>query len=127
MPIDEVQYGPDIPAEGELRLLGDVKGKRVLELGCGTAAASIAFARAGATAIAVDDSPERLARARLATEAEEVRVELRPGDLADLAFLRADSVDLVFSAGALGAVEDLNRVFRQVHLHYGLEPEYGSR
>ena len=46
---------------------------------------------------------------------EEVRVELRSGDLADLAFLRADSIDLVFSAYAFGYVEDLNRVFRQVH------------
>ncbi len=42
-------------------------------------------------------------------------MELRQGDLADLAFLRADSIDLVFSAYAFGYVEDLNRVFRQVH------------
>jgi SAM-dependent methyltransferase len=29
--------------------------------------------------------------------------------------MRADSVDLVFSAWAFGGVSDLNRVFRQVH------------
>src|SRR5207248_8077059 len=44
-----------------------------------------------------------------------VKVELHEGDLADLAFVRADSIDLVFSAYAFGYVEDLNRVFRQVH------------
>jgi SAM-dependent methyltransferase len=109
------QYGPDIPDESELRLLGDLKGKRVLELGCGGAQCSIAFAKAGATAIAVDFSSEQLAHARQLVEKEEVRIELRQGDLADLAFLRADSIDLVFSAYAFGYVEDLNRVFRQAH------------
>jgi ubiquinone/menaquinone biosynthesis C-methylase UbiE len=108
-------YGPDIATEAELRLLGDVKGKRVLELGCGGAQCSIAFARAGATAIGVDSSNEQLAFARRLCDREEVRVELRHGDLADLAFLRADSIDLAFSSYAFGYVEDLNRVFRQVH------------
>ena len=107
--------GRTSPTEAELRLLGDLKGKRVLELGCGGAQCSIAFAKQGATAIGVDLSAEQLAYARRLCEREEVRVELRQGDLADLAFLRADSIDLVFSAYAFGYVEDLNRVFRQVH------------
>jgi SAM-dependent methyltransferase len=108
-------YGPEIPTEATLRLLGDVKGKRVLELGCGGAQASIAFAKQGATAIGVDFSAQQLAFARRLCEREDVRVELRQGDLADLAFLRADSIDLVFSSYAFGYVDDLNRVFRQVH------------
>jgi SAM-dependent methyltransferase len=108
-------YGPDVPTEAELRLLGDLKGKKVLELGCGGAQCSIAFAKQGATAIGVDFSSAQLAHARRLCELEEVRLELRQGDLADLAFLQADSIDLVFSAYAFGYVEDLNRVFRQVH------------
>ena len=108
-------YGPEIPTEAELRLLGDLKGKRVLELGCGGAQCSIAFAKQGATAIGVDFSAQQLAFARRLCEREDVRVELRQGDLADLAFLRADSIDLVFSSYAFGYVDDLNRVFRQVH------------
>ena len=115
LPTDVAHYGPDLPTEAELRLLGDLKGKRVLELGCGAAQSSIAFAKRGATAIGVDFSSEQLALARDLAEQEEVRVELRHGDMADLAFLRADSIDLVFSAFAFGYVEDLNRVFRQVH------------
>src|SRR5579884_2853829 len=112
---DVAHYGPDIPDESELRLLGDLKGKRVLELGCGGAQCSIAFAKQGATAIGVDFSAEQLAFARRLVEREEVRVELRQGDLADLAFQRADSIDVAFSTYAFGFVEDLNRVFRQVH------------
>ncbi len=113
--IDVAHYGPDIPTEAELHLLGDLRGKRVLELGCGGAQCSIAFAKAGATAIGVDISSAQLAFARALAEQEEVKIELRQGDVADLAFLRADSFDLVFSAYAFGYVEDLGRVFRQAH------------
>ena len=115
LPTDVAHYGPDIGTEADFRLLGDLKGKRVLELGCGGAQNSIAFARQGAIAIGVDGSAEMLAFGRRLCESEDVRVELRQGDLADLAFLRADSVDVVFSAYAFGFVEDLGRVFRQVH------------
>lgn len=115
LPTDVAHYGPDIGTEAEFRLLGDLKGKRVLELGCGGAQCSIAFAKQGATAIGIDASAEQLAFAKRLCDREEVRVELRHGDLADLAFLRADSIDVAFSAYAFGFVEDLNRVFRQVH------------
>ncbi|MCU4187127.1 class I SAM-dependent methyltransferase [Acidiferrimicrobium sp. IK] len=115
LPTDVAVYGPDIPTEADLRLLGDVKGKRILDLGCGAAQAAISFAKAGATAIGVDFSAEQLARGRALCEREEVRVELRQGDLADLAFLRADSIDGAFAANAFDYVEDLSRVFRQVH------------
>jgi SAM-dependent methyltransferase len=115
LPTNVAHYGPDIPTEADLRLLGDLRGKKVLELGCGGAQCSIAFAKQGAIAIGVDFSAAQLDHARQLCRQEEVRVELRQGDLADLAFLRADSIDLVFSAYAFGYVEDLNRVFRQVH------------
>lgn len=108
-------YGPDIPDESSLRLLGDLKGRRVLELGCGAAQCSISFAKAGATAVGVDLSGAQLAHGRRLCEAEEVRVELRQADMADLAFLRADSIDVAFSSYAFQYVEDLARVFRQVH------------
>jgi SAM-dependent methyltransferase len=110
-----VHYGPDIPTESELRLLGTVAGKRVLDLGCGTGRAAAAFAQQGAHAIGLEPSPELLTAARRHANQLGVRVEFHQGDLADLAFMRADSVDLVFSAWAIGTAPDLNRVFRQVH------------
>ena len=114
-PTDVAHYGSDIGTEADFRLLGDLRGKRVVELGCGAAQNSIAFAKQGAIAIGVDASAEMLAIGRRLCDREEVRVELRQGDVADLAFVRADSVDLVFSSCAFGFVEDLSRVFRQVH------------
>ena len=102
------------PTDRELRLVGAVAGKRVLDLGCGEGQAAITFAKQGAVVIAVDGSRAVLERGRERAEAEEVKVEFREGDLADLAFLRADSIDAVFSADALSEVEDIARVFRQV-------------
>jgi ubiquinone/menaquinone biosynthesis C-methylase UbiE len=114
MATDVARYGPDIPTEGELRLCGNVEGKRVLELGVG-AMAAIAFAKQGGHTIAVDSSEERLAEMRRRITEEEVKVELHESDLADLAFVRADSIDVAFSSYAFDGVDDLNRVFRQVH------------
>jgi SAM-dependent methyltransferase len=113
--------GNDAPADAAVRLLGPLRGKRLLELGCGTGDSSVQFARQGATVIGVDASAENIARARSSAEAAEIRLELHAGDLADLAFLRADSVDLAFSDGALARVANLGRLFRQVHrvLHHG--------
>jgi SAM-dependent methyltransferase len=115
LPTDVVHYGGDIGTEADYRLCGDVKGKRVLELGCGGAQNSIAFAKHGAIAIGVDFSAEQLAHARQLADQEGVKIELHESDVADLAFIRADTIDLAFSACALNYVEDLNRVFRQVH------------
>ncbi len=113
-PTDVPLYGPDGPTERELRLIGDTRAKRVLDLGCGTGQAAIAFARQGAIVIAVDASAGQLARARELAEREEAKVEWRKGDLADLAFLRAESIDIAFSAFAVAEVDDAARLFRQV-------------
>ncbi len=96
------------------RLLGDVAHKRVLELGCGDGARAVDLARRGANVIAVDPSTEAGIATRKRAEAAEVRIELRTGDLADLAFLRGDSVDVAFAAGSLATLTDLGRVLRQV-------------
>ena len=47
LPHHVVSYGPEIPNERAYRRLGDVEGKRVLELGCGGEQASTALAHQG--------------------------------------------------------------------------------
>ena len=113
--LDVVHYGPDIATEADLRLLGHLEGKRVLELGCGGGPVSVAMAKQGAKVIAIDGSAEQIGHARRLAEREEVKVELRQGDYADLAAIRADTIDIAISVYSLGAVADLDRVFRQVH------------
>jgi SAM-dependent methyltransferase len=50
--------------ESELKILGDVSGKDILELGCGGAQWSIALARAGARPVGLDLSERQLDHAR---------------------------------------------------------------
>lgn len=97
------------------RLLGPLPGKRVLDLGCAGGGAAVAFARGGATVLAVDASLAAVEATRDRAEREEVRFEVHHADLAELAFLRADSIDAAHSDRALADVVDLARVFRQVH------------
>lgn len=104
----------DAPTDRELQLLGELRGKRVLDLGCATGSAAITFARQGAVVIALDASDTLLADARARAEQAEVKVEWRKGDLADLAFLRAESIDVAFSAYSVAEVDDVARLFRQV-------------
>ena len=102
-------------SEAELRLLGRLDDKRVLELGCGAGATAVAMAKAGARVIGVDESADRIHEARRRSDDEETKIELHHSDLADLAFVRADTIDAAISVLALATVEDPGRVFRQVH------------
>lgn len=113
--VDVVRLGPDLDDAALERLIGPVDGRRVLDLGCGAGAASIALARRGARVTAVEASTARLAQARTAADVAQVRIEHHHSDLADLAFIRADSVDLAIAVYSLAGVQDLGRVFRQVH------------
>jgi SAM-dependent methyltransferase len=95
------------------RLLGDLSGRRILVLGADPDAV-VALAGAGATVIALDSEPTQADAARAALDRAELKAEVRSGPLADLAFLRADSVDAAVSVGALAQEAELDRLFRQV-------------
>src|SRR4051812_49296456 len=60
-------------------LLGDLRGLRVLDVGCGTGRHAVRLARAGAVVTAVDFSEAMLAQARAKLGAE--HVEFRVHDL----------------------------------------------
>jgi len=110
-----IWYGDNVADDNELRLCGGIVGKRVLELGIGSTSNSVDIATAGAKAIALDPSADRIARLRAATEAAEVKVECHQGELADLGFATSGSIDLVIASHSLGDVDDLPRLLRQVH------------
>lgn len=113
--LDALLYGPGLPPESDLKLLGHVEGRRILDLGCGAGACSVALAKAGARVIAIDEDAANVGAARDHAEQAGVRVETHHGPLPELAFVRADTIDGAVSVYGLAAVDDLDRVFRQVH------------
>ncbi|MFZ8996980.1 MAG: class I SAM-dependent methyltransferase [Ilumatobacteraceae bacterium] len=111
-----IRFGRDLPGDDELRLCGDLgSGKRALELGVGRHRNSLAMALAGARALAVDPDRATLDELRTRAAALEVTVQCRHGDLADLGDTMSASIDLVVADHSLTDIDDLGRLFRQVH------------
>ena len=81
--------------ETELRVLGDVRGKDVLELGCGGAQWSIALTRLGARCVGLDNSARQLEHARRAMTDAGVDVPLVHAGAENVPFPDA-SFDVVF-------------------------------
>jgi len=113
IPID-VHYGPSSPNEKSLKLLGNVRGKHILEIGCGGAQCSIAFAKQGAIVKAIDISSKQLKFAKELAKKNKVKIELYQGDIKSLKVIKSNSQDIVFSAFALQYVDNLLKCFKEV-------------
>jgi SAM-dependent methyltransferase len=111
---DDVHYGPLAPGERELGLLGDVAGKRVIEIGCGGGQNSIALAKWGAVCIGVDPSPTQLDHARRLAAECGVEVPFVEGVAEDLSAFPDGHFDIALSSYAFDYVTDLRRAYREV-------------
>jgi magnesium-protoporphyrin O-methyltransferase len=90
-----VRAGRDAMRENLLSWLpDDLRGKRVLDAGCGTGALSIEAARRGAEVVAIDVSPTLigLAKERLGAVPGGARIDFRVGDMLDPWLGRFDHV-----------------------------------
>ena len=76
--------GPDLDAM--LAAAGDVEGRSVLDIGAGTGHTALAFAARGASVVALDLTPEMLARADEAATQRGLRIETRVGAAERLPF-----------------------------------------
>lgn len=94
-------YGPSVPSEDRLKLLGNIRGKRVLEIGCGGGQNSIYFAKRGAIATGLDLSDKQLKFAERLAEKEGVEVDFIRGNMSDMKEIESESFDIVFSACAV--------------------------
>ena len=110
-----VSYGAHVVSDADLRLCGDVQGKRVVELGVADPPNAVGLALAGAKVIVVDPSADAISDVRRRAEAAEIRLECHQSDLADLGFVTSASVDVVLLVHRLGDVDDFARLLRQVH------------
>jgi SAM-dependent methyltransferase len=81
---EEIRWGMcDVP-EAELGVLGDMVGKDVIELGCGTAYFGAWLARRGARVTGVDITPAQLETARRCRDKFEVEMELVEANAEDV-------------------------------------------
>jgi SAM-dependent methyltransferase len=92
----ELRWGRWGTPEADLNVLGDLHGLDIVELGCGTAYMSAAFARMGARPVGVDVTPAQLETARMCMVESGIEFPLLEADAGDTG-LRSASFDLAFS------------------------------
>lgn len=108
--LEDVHYGPISPGESQLRLLGDVRKKDILEVGCGGGQNAIVLAKQGARPVGIDISGKQLRYAwNLAGECD-VEVSFLVNTMNELS-MRDESFDIVLSSCAIGYSENLGKVF----------------
>ncbi len=109
------RWCPEGLTEADAHLLGDVAGKRILEIGCGAAACSRWLATKDARVVAFDLSAGMLRHARLAAASSGVRIPLLQADALQLP-VQDEAFDLAFTAfGAVPFVADSAAVMREVY------------
>lgn len=122
------------PLEYCYHLLGDVRGKTVLEYGCGDGLNTVLLARRGAIVKALDISPELIgvARQRLIVNQISADVEFIVGSAHDVP-LPDNSVDIVFGIAILHHLDlalsarEVRRVLRKGGRAIFQEPTRNSR
>jgi SAM-dependent methyltransferase len=112
---EKVHYGPLCPGENGLNLLGDISGKKVLDLGCGCGQNSIALTRLGASVTGVDFSGGQLEQARALAAEKSFKIDFMQCDMARLDALSDYTFDLVISACAIAFVGDIDSTFGEIY------------
>ncbi|MDD4295583.1 MAG: class I SAM-dependent methyltransferase [Ruminiclostridium sp.] len=96
-----------------LKILGDIKGKRILDLGCGEGGYSRLFASKGAIVIGVDYSENLINEALKQNQTKEIEYYVR--DASYLEGIEDREFDFVVSAMCLMAVENLESATKEAY------------
>ena len=100
-----------------LEMLGEVGGRRILDLGCGEGGYARELARRGAEVTAIDGSPRLIEVAQQRTQASGLNVVYICANASHLgeSGIEPASFDLVLAAMSLMDVEDYPGAIREVH------------
>lgn len=95
-------------------MLGEVRGKRILEIGCGAAQNSLVLSKWGAHAFGIDLSWNQILHGRRLSRKEAVEVNLFVGSIDSLPF-KDETFDMIIATRALHYVPDLKAAISEVH------------
>ncbi len=102
----------EIPAM--LSLIGDVKGKRVLDAGCGYGYYSIFLAKRGATVTGIDISEKMIELSKKNAIKASVKCQFFVCDIQDMSMFNSKTFDLVTSSIVVSYLDDLEKAFSEV-------------
>ncbi|TET62656.1 class I SAM-dependent methyltransferase [Candidatus Bathyarchaeota archaeon] len=111
--LEDVHYGPISPGEKELKLLGNVVGKDILEIGCGGGQNAIVLTKWGAKSVGLDVSEEQIKHAKRLAREHKVKVLFYVGNMEDMNMFDDESFDIVLSSCAIGYSEAPAQTFNE--------------
>ncbi|MHA1993067.1 MAG: class I SAM-dependent methyltransferase [Candidatus Hodarchaeales archaeon] len=113
--LTDIHYAPYSPGEKELKVIGEVKGLDVIELGCGGGQIAIVLSKLGAkTVTALDISEQQLQHAQKLAEREKATITFHQGDMEELTEFQNSSFDLVVSVHAISYVSNIEKVLSEI-------------
>lgn len=119
VPVDAAWTAATCPEHRWIReRLGELRGKRILDLGCGAGEGAVWFAKQGAEVVACDLSPKFLELVQALASVHSTTLVTHVAD-ADSIGLDADSFDIVYAGNLLHHV-DIARTLDQIY--YVLKP-----
>ena len=117
--------------ERVLRLIGEVKGKKILDLGCGTGRNITKLASEGTYVTGVDISPRMIEEAQKKLSQAHLQADLSVGTVERLLF-EDESFDVVITSSVLDHVPYLDPCFQEIsrvlkaegcYIYSGLHPD----
>jgi SAM-dependent methyltransferase len=97
-----------------LRQMGDIQGKRLLDLGCGAGENSVYFAKKGAHCVATDYSPGMVEVALQLADRYGVKIEGRTANAMALEF-PDNTFDLVYASNLLHHIPNPQMALKEMH------------
>lgn len=108
--VEEFIAGRTSLNEPELKLLGNIEGKKILHLQCHFGQDSISLARMGAEVTAVDLSDKAISEAKILANKCGVEVNFIESDVYNLSTILDEKFDIVFTSyGTIGWLPDLEK------------------
>lgn len=108
-------YGPYTPSEDELRLLGSISGKKVLDIGCGSGHSLCYMGKCGAQELwGLDLSSQQINTAEGFLEKNGYRANLFVSPMEENPGIPLEHFDIVYSIYALGWTVDIQKTIQLV-------------
>jgi 2-polyprenyl-3-methyl-5-hydroxy-6-metoxy-1,4-benzoquinol methylase len=109
-------YRLELFGPAQIELCGDVRGRKLLDVGCGTGYFAREMARRGAQVTGIDISPAMLAHAIEHESRDPLGIRYPTGDAARLnEYIGNDRFDLMTSCLALQDMPNIQTVLRAIH------------
>ena len=117
IPVDNIYYGPFCPTEKELKIIdvGNIKNKKILELGCGGGQCSVFLSKNGAICSGIDISEKQIQYATKLAKKNNVKIDYYVGSGENLSQFKNSEFDMVLSVFAMQYISNFDKCLNEIN------------